>query len=184
MNGNAQRIYPPLQTWMVIWSIIFKCLLKKGIPKETDWMIYRTTLTRTRVSDIMHFFHLFIETVGYSESPPGSYSTNVPKYLASQALESPVEHANDPPQTLPRYLEKVLLNHKSRPGQDPSLLPIPNHVALNHLYACSIRDNVMAVACTSRYDQKVCFSIFNWHVKYVTTILYKPVSESSWGLSK
>lgn len=55
----------------------------------------------------------------------------------------------------------------SAPGTadiDLSILPVPNHVVLNHLYACSIRDGVMAVASTVRYKRK-----------YVTTVLYKPV---------
>ena len=47
---------------------------------------------------------------------------------------------------------------------DPSVLPVPDHVMLNHLYALSIRDGVMVLASTSRYKQK-----------YVTSVLYTPV---------
>jgi len=35
------------------------------------------------------------------------------------------------------------------------VLPVPNHVVLNHLYTLSIRDGVMALGTTSRYRKKV-----------------------------
>ncbi|EEC15614.1 5-AMP-activated protein kinase, beta subunit, putative [Ixodes scapularis] len=49
-------------------------------------------------------------------------------------------------------------------GQWPTLLPEPNHVMLNHLYALSIKDGVMVLSATHRYRKK-----------YVTTLLYKPI---------
>ncbi|KNE72534.1 hypothetical protein AMAG_20535 [Allomyces macrogynus ATCC 38327] len=67
----------------------------------------------------------------------------------------------DPP-SLPVHLTKVVLN-QARP--DEEVVPVPPHVVLNHLYACSIRDGVMAVAITSRYRKK-----------HVTTVYYRPVS--------
>lgn len=59
------------------------------------------------------------------------------------------------PPTLPPHLEKVLLNSNTVSEEDNSVLQEPNHVTLNHLYACSIKDNVMALATTSRYRKKV-----------------------------
>uniref|UniRef100_A0A3Q3WK22 Association with the SNF1 complex (ASC) domain-containing protein n=1 Tax=Mola mola TaxID=94237 RepID=A0A3Q3WK22_MOLML len=47
---------------------------------------------------------------------------------------------------------------------DPALLPEPNHVMLNHLYALSIKDGVMVLSATHRYKKK-----------YVTSLLYKPI---------
>lgn len=47
---------------------------------------------------------------------------------------------------------------------EPTLLPEPNHVMLNHLYALSIKDSVMVLSATHRYRKK-----------YVTTLLYKPI---------
>lgn len=49
---------------------------------------------------------------------------------------------------------------------EPTLLPEPNHVMLNHLYALSIKDGVMVLSATHRYRKK-----------YVTTLLYKPIWE-------
>ena len=54
---------------------------------------------------------------------------------------------------LPPHLEKLVLN--SQIEKDPLTLPVPNPVTLNHLAACSIRDNVMAVATSNRYREKV-----------------------------
>jgi len=47
---------------------------------------------------------------------------------------------------------------------EPSLLPEPQHVMLNHMYALSIKDGVMALSATHRYKKK-----------FVTTLLYKPI---------
>ena len=47
---------------------------------------------------------------------------------------------------------------------EPTLLPEPKHVMLNHLYALSIKDGVMVLSSTQRFKQK-----------YVTTLLYKPM---------
>ena len=78
-----------------------------------------------------------------SSSPPGSYSSEIPSNLDKMSAMS------EEPLPLPIYLEKVLLNDKIVP-KDPTVLQIPSHVSLNHLYTCSIRENVLSVACTSR----------------------------------
>ena len=64
---------------------------------------------------------------------------------------------------LPPQLLDATLN--SQPlGLDPTELPEPNHVLLNHLYALSVKDNVMVLGTTNRFK-----------TKYVTTVLYKPL---------
>ncbi|ANB14517.1 Gal83p [Sugiyamaella lignohabitans] len=68
-----------------------------------------------------------------------------------------------PPQ-LPPHLEGVILNSNSTEKDNNSILPIPNHVVLNHLATTSIKHNVLAVASISRYSRK-----------YVTQILYAPL---------
>ncbi|XP_032899519.1 5'-AMP-activated protein kinase subunit beta-1 [Amblyraja radiata] len=61
-------------------------------------------------------------------------------------------------------LLQVILNKDTGISCDPALLPEPNHVMLNHLYALSIKDGVMVLSATHRYKKK-----------YVTTLLYKPI---------
>lgn len=68
-----------------------------------------------------------------------------------------------PPQ-LPPHLESVVLNSNSTEKDNNSVLPIPNHVVLNHLATTSIKHNVLAVASISRYSRK-----------YVAQILYAPL---------
>ncbi|CAG8577326.1 10231_t:CDS:2 [Paraglomus brasilianum] len=114
-------------------------------------------------------------------TPPGDYSSHIPDYLlayerslvesenpedddAPDDLSDAGECIDARPPLLPPHLERVILNSSSASKDDNSSLPVPNHVVLNHLYACSIRDGVMAVASTTRYRKK-----------YVTTVLYKPV---------
>ncbi len=67
------------------------------------------------------------------------------------------------PPTLPRQLEKVILNsspaHTAQQAgstvDDNSVLPAPNHVVLNHLTASAIKSGVLAVGTTTRYKRKV-----------------------------
>lgn len=111
-----------------------------------------------------------------SSSPPGEYTSVIPEFLFPSSVPNPFPNYRRPsndsskqPPLLPPLLEKVLLNapplvSEANSAEEDWLVPVPNHVVLNHLYACSIRDGVMAVAGTSRYRQK-----------YVTTIYYKPV---------
>jgi len=68
---------------------------------------------------------------------------------------------NVPPQLLQATLNSEPL------GNDPSQLPEPNHVLLDHLYALSVKDNVMVLGTTDRFKKK-----------FVTTVLYKPILPS------
>ncbi|KAG5513182.1 hypothetical protein PMAC_001552 [Pneumocystis sp. 'macacae'] len=99
--------------------------------------------------------------------PPETYTSKIPAFLHI-ALENNA-HCMLPesyiPPSLPPHLEKVILNSNSTMKDDQSVLPNPNHVVLNHLAACSIRNGVLAVSVTTRFRSK-----------YVTTILYRPIS--------
>ncbi|XP_065303689.1 5'-AMP-activated protein kinase subunit beta-2 [Dermacentor albipictus] len=91
-----------------------------------------------------------------SGSPPGDYAQELPQ-------AKPYEKATGPP-VLPPHLLQVILNKDTPLRCEPTLLPEPNHVMLNHLYALSIKDGVMVLSATHRYRKK-----------YVTTLLYKPI---------
>ncbi|XP_037340834.1 5'-AMP-activated protein kinase subunit beta-1a isoform X1 [Pungitius pungitius] len=91
-----------------------------------------------------------------SSSPPGPYHQDA--YVPKQE-----EKIKSPP-ILPPHLLQVILNKDTGISCDPALLPEPNHVMLNHLYALSIKDGVMVLSATHRYKKK-----------YVTTLLYKPI---------
>ncbi|XP_034162672.1 5'-AMP-activated protein kinase subunit beta-1b [Pangasianodon hypophthalmus] len=91
-----------------------------------------------------------------SGSPPGPYHQDPYSFRAEERLRSPP--------ILPPHLLQVLLNKDTGVSCDPALLPEPNHVMLNHLYALSIKDGVMVLSATHRYKKK-----------YVTTLLYKPI---------
>ncbi|KAI8905736.1 5'-AMP-activated protein kinase beta subunit, interation domain-containing protein [Powellomyces hirtus] len=97
-----------------------------------------------------------------SSTPPEAYTTDIPTAIIPPASSSSShqqqqqQHQQQTPPHLPPHLEKVLLNSHALSKDDRSVLPVPNHVTLNHMYACSIRDGVMAVGCTTRYRMKVC----------------------------
>jgi 5'-AMP-activated protein kinase regulatory beta subunit len=92
-----------------------------------------------------------------SGSPPGT------EYIQEAPSYKPWEKIPGPP-ILPPHLLQVILNKDTPLSCEPTLLPEPNHVMLNHLYALSIKDGVMVLSATHRYRKK-----------YVTTLLYKPI---------
>ncbi|KAK9887908.1 hypothetical protein WA026_000211 [Henosepilachna vigintioctopunctata] len=61
----------------------------------------------------------------------------------------PWEKLSGPP-ILPPHLLQVILNKDTPLSCEPTLLPEPNHVMLNHLYALSIKDGVMVLSATHR----------------------------------
>lgn len=111
-----------------------------------------------------------------SGSPPGEYSQELPLHMRPKSDGSDVSSqtvsgsssgtgpSSSGPPILPPHLLQVILNNPNVNYGDSTLLPQPNHVMLNHLYALSIKDGVMVLSCTHRYRKK-----------YVTTLLYKPI---------
>ena len=108
---------------------------------------------KVNCNDLEVFKALEMDTVTL-ESLAQEYGTRIPD-LDSQASGPPL---------LPPQLIHVILNKDTPLNCEPTLLPIPHHVMVNHMYALSIKDQVMALSATTRYRKK-----------YVTTILYKPV---------
>ncbi|XP_014318996.2 5'-AMP-activated protein kinase subunit beta-2 [Myotis lucifugus] len=81
-----------------------------------------------------------------SSSPPGPYSQEMYVFRSEERFKSPP--------ILPPHLLQVILNKDTNISCDPALLPEPNHVMLNHLYALSIKDSVMVLSATHRYKKK------------------------------
>jgi 5'-AMP-activated protein kinase, regulatory beta subunit len=81
--------------------------------------------------------------------------------LFTQTMPDVDEYTKEPP-PLPPHLRHIILN-KPPQLQDTAALPVPQHVALNHLYCTAIRDNMMVLGITQRYK-----------TKFVTTVYYSP----------
>lgn len=79
--------------------------------------------------------------------------------LYSQFTPDLDEYTKEPP-PLPPHLRHIILN-KNPPANDSTALPVPQHVALNHLYCTAIKDGMMVLGMTQRYKQK-----------FVTTVYY------------
>ncbi|KAG0020870.1 galactose metabolism- protein [Entomortierella chlamydospora] len=94
---------------------------------------------------------------GRSRSGSTTSSSSSSKFMHANSI------SNDPPPALPPHLEKVILNNVPS-KEDNSVLPVPNHVVLNHLYACSVKEGVLSISVTARYRKK-----------YITTVFIKPV---------
>ena len=90
------------------------------------------------------------------------------------------KYSSKNPPIIPPHLLNYMLNKKpdramssltvlTAPKQYPAInyeyiLPKPCHTLLNHLYAMSLKDDMMTLSTTQRY-----------HDKYVTTIFYRPI---------
>ncbi|WVO15697.1 hypothetical protein L204_103358 [Cryptococcus depauperatus] len=133
-----------------------------------------------------------------SEIPPSlilyQYIEELPARLSQDELSSflksiPYIPNVPPPPTLPRILDKVIVNNDSKrlwdsqgsnrqqsgyqhatPAglDDSSILAVPNHVVLNHLTASAIRNGTLGVGTTTRYRQK-----------YITTMFFRDQPNSS-----
>jgi hypothetical protein len=97
------------------------------------------------------------ELLQLSEAMQSDTPGNTGEAMDPQQKKSILEWERKQPQppSLPPHLEKILLNSQAVSDEDNSVLPVPNHVTLNHLYACSIKDHVMALSTTTRYRKKV-----------------------------
>eukprot|EP00730_Choanoeca_flexa_P001667 TRINITY_DN10736_c0_g4_i1.p1 TRINITY_DN10736_c0_g4~~TRINITY_DN10736_c0_g4_i1.p1 ORF type:complete len:303 (+),score=64.92 TRINITY_DN10736_c0_g4_i1:120-1028(+) len=113
-----------------------------------------TTMVPDSMTNLTKNFDEFTEDVAEARaaSPPGTYAQYVP------------DIGNERPPKLPPQLLQCQLN-ADPPNADPTQLPAPNHVMLNHLYALSIKDNVIVMGASHRYRQK-----------FVTTVIYKPLT--------
>eukprot|EP00914_Ancora_sagittata_P018685 GHVO01037030.1.p1 GENE.GHVO01037030.1~~GHVO01037030.1.p1 ORF type:complete len:261 (-),score=27.00 GHVO01037030.1:462-1190(-) len=134
-------------------------------PAVDNAMGSKNNQVHVKASDFEVFEALAMDSVstghnksGISGSPPGDYNQYVPPRNSGSGF-----HHSGPP-TLPPHLLQVILNKEIPLHCEPTLLPEPNHVMLNHLYALSIKDGVMVLSATHRYRKK-----------YVTTLLYKPI---------
>ncbi|KAK8389699.1 hypothetical protein O3P69_008996 [Scylla paramamosain] len=84
------------------------------------------------------------------------FSQEIPEYQQSEKIRGPP--------VLPPHLLQVILNKDTPISCEPTLLPEPNHVMLNHMYALSIRDGMMVLSTTHRFRKKC-----------VTTLIYRPI---------
>uniref|UniRef100_A0A060T534 ARAD1B01144p n=1 Tax=Blastobotrys adeninivorans TaxID=409370 RepID=A0A060T534_BLAAD len=97
--------------------------------------------------------------------PELEYCDEIPEvFTTPELMDQLVASDFASPPHLPPHLEGVILNSDSTEKDNTSVLPIPNHVVLNHLATTSIKHNVLAVASISRYSRK-----------YVTQVLYAPL---------
>ncbi|XP_017123267.1 5'-AMP-activated protein kinase subunit beta-1 [Drosophila elegans] len=117
---------------------------------------HRNNLVSVRESDFEVFQALAKDSENVTNFAEKEYTQEVPQV-------KPWEKVSGPP-VLPPHLLQVILNKDTPLSCEPTLLPEPNHVMLNHLYALSIKDGVMVLSATHRYRKK-----------YVTTLLYKPI---------
>jgi 5'-AMP-activated protein kinase regulatory beta subunit len=96
----------------------------------------------------------------------GGGSGNVPPpdrdgEIFSNTMPDVDDYTREPP-PLPPHLRYIILN-KPPQLQDTAALPVPQHVALNHLYCTAIKNNMMVLGITQRYK-----------TKFVTTVYYAP----------
>ncbi|KAG5875358.1 hypothetical protein JTB14_027679 [Gonioctena quinquepunctata] len=85
----------------------------------------------------------------------------------------PWEKTTGPP-ILPPHLLQVILNKDTPLSCEPTLLPEPIHVMLNHLYALSIKDGVMVLSATHRYPCVIKYLVSETDVSCGVTFVRFP----------
>jgi len=124
--------------------------------------------------DAFEALDMDMETVSKAQShkakttmrPQTQFGQEMPHIPINSGISNSSDHPvkSSGPPILPPHLLQVILNKDTPMSCEPTLLPEPNHVMLNHLYALSIKDGVMVLSTTNRFKKK-----------YVTTLLYKPM---------
>ncbi|XP_058792152.1 5'-AMP-activated protein kinase subunit beta-2 isoform X2 [Phymastichus coffea] len=127
-----------------------------GLKIVDNGMGSKNNCVSVKKSDFEVFQALAKDSEGIISSAQTEWGQDIPPH-------KPWEKVPGPP-ILPPHLLQVILNKDTSLSCEPTLLPEPNHVMLNHLYALSIKDSVMVLSATHRYRKK-----------YVTTLLYKPI---------
>ncbi|CAG5867250.1 unnamed protein product [Menidia menidia] len=147
---------------LIVQLCELNCVIVSAQPVVTNQLGTVNNIIQVKKTDFEVFDALMVDSQKCSDmsdlssSPPGPYHQDA--YVPKQE-----EKFKSPP-ILPPHLLQVILNKDTGISCDPALLPEPNHVMLNHLYALSIKDGVMVLSATHRYKKK-----------YVTTLLYKPI---------
>jgi 5'-AMP-activated protein kinase regulatory beta subunit len=96
-------------------------------------------------------------TKGGSKSSPGGIA-DLDGEIYGHSMPDLDEYTKEPP-PLPPHLRHIILN-KPPQLQDTAALPVPQHVALNHLYCTAIKDNMMVLGITQRYKMKSCTTVY------------------------
>ncbi|CAG2258024.1 PRKAB [Mytilus edulis] len=130
--------------------------------KDSQGNINNTIQVRKADFEVFEALALDSLNVNNSKKDKGRESLD-DEYGQEVPVRKPGEKVTGPP-ILPPHLLQVILNKDIPAHCEPTLLPEPNHVMLNHLYALSIKDGVMVLSATHRFRKK-----------YVTTLLYKPI---------
>ena len=111
------------------------------------------------------------------DSPPGEYAQEIPSTLQSTSTQSTnTLSLTDSPSSspgkskatrvpnIPPHLLRALLNTAPSPD-DPSTLPLPHHVMVNHVYALP--------RSTHSPDLTVLGATHMYRNKYVTSVYYR-----------
>lgn len=114
-------------------------------------------------------------TFADSDDEEGGDDRKAKNAAYSQRAPLSNDYVNDPPK-LPPHLTDILLN-QTQP-QDPAMLPVPQHVQLNHVYLMSPAQtdpSILVTGITQRFKPNPHTKITH---KFVTTVYYSPALRS------
>ena len=133
--------------------------------------------TRRRISSLttdddedatVKYAQSFLEDNSYGQKIPSytnrRYSSKNPPIIPPHLLNYMLN--KKPVRTMNSCRHNLLIGEKKYPAINYEyILPKPCHTLLNHLYAMSIKDDMMTLSTTQRYREK-----------YVTTIFYRQIN--------
>ena len=145
--------------------------LKKGkhafkFVVDDEW---RYAPDQPTVADVEGRINNFIDVSDFKAYTEDSSYLDIAKKdseIYGKVIPEVEDYTKEPP-PLPPHLRHIILN-KPPPTDDTAMLPVPQHVSLNHLYCTAIKDGMMVLGSTQRFCQK-----------YVTTVFYSMMPNTS-----
>ncbi|KAL0214739.1 hypothetical protein P9112_006923 [Eukaryota sp. TZLM1-RC] len=123
---------------------------------DTEW---RYSPAEPTLRDALGNVNNIVEVLPDCQDSPVSVSRSI--VFGQEVPELP----SNSPEALPPHLAKTVLNSTIPEKTDPLLMPLPQHITINHLYVWP-RRSVLMLGMSRRYKGKT-----------VTTVLYKPMHE-------
>jgi 5'-AMP-activated protein kinase regulatory beta subunit len=117
---------------------------------------------------------VFEDNLSFADSDEEELDENKQKIVYGQRIPTQEEYVKDPPK-IPPQLGSILLSSPLNPA-DPYVLPMPQHVTLNHLYVygqgrAGLDQDFLVAGITQRFKTK---SFAAMKPKFVTTVYYTP----------
>lgn len=173
-NGNTNRTEVGPRKVMTVRKEdydVFQALDMDSFVVENARRRLSSKTTDDEADEIVKYARSFLEDINYGQKIPNytkqKYSSKNPPIIPPHLLHYTLNKKPVRPLITGRHNMPIGVRQYPAINYE-HLLPKPCHTLLNHLYAMSLKEDMMTLSTTQRYREK-----------YVTTIFYRPVETES-----